>query len=397
MHIFASPRRLGARAASGCPASFRGIRAGLVRATLFALLACGAAEPRAAGTQGLRVVTAPAPSGQERFCAWYGEAQGGVLYFGESAFWSELRRHGGDPRADLRQPGPRRIGRFDLASESLLPPIELGDGAVASGVWDVLPRRDGFLYYTTFFGLAGRTSLAGQGDESLSKLGTALNELAAGPDGALLATRYGSGGEAPDDGSVIAFDAGGAPLAEWPLSGLDDGIVAPKTAAFDAARGELWVTADLLPRGQQGAPRHAAFVLDRSGALRRRIDTPEIQFVRVDDAGRLLRAEVDASVLRLVIAPPPGAAREPRTLLLDARFPSAVDFVQDLQVADDGRIVATRWSGRVHVVDRDLHVASLALPRLDPDGLYYTAVARGGRVCATYCADVTVVCADAPP
>jgi hypothetical protein len=41
-------------------------------------------------------------------------------------------------------------------------------------------------------------------------------------------------------------------------------------------------------------------------------------------------------------------------------------------------------------------VRSVSLPRLDPAGLYYTAVLHGDRLCATYCADVTVVCVDAP-
>jgi hypothetical protein len=385
-------------AATGCSASQIGGCAFAVCGALLGVLGCGGAAAPLAGAspRGLHVVTAPAPSAQERFCAWYGEPQDGVLYFGESAFWSELRSHGGDPKADLRLPGPRRIGRFDLAREALLSAIELGTGADATGVWDVLPTREGWLYFTTFFELAGRTTLTGEHSEDLPRLGQALNELATGPGGTLLATRYGSGGDGPGDGSVIAFDASGALVAEWSLAGLDAALVAPKTAAWDAARGELWITADLLPRAAAGELRRAAFVLDRRGELLRRIDTPEIQFVRAGRDGALLRAEVEAGVLRLVITPAPGAARAPDIILLDAHFPTDFDFVQDLQLADDGRIVATRWSGWVHVVDRKLHVSSVALPRLDPDGLYYTAVARGQRICATYCADVTVVCVDAP-
>jgi hypothetical protein len=82
--------------------------------------------------------------------------------------------------------------------------------------------------------------------------------------------------------------------------------------------------------------------------------------------------------------------------VLDPRFPVAYDFVQDLQVAGDGRVVVTRWSGVVHVVDPEGRVASSRLPDLDPHGLYYSAAVEGDRVCATYCADVSVVCGPAP-
>ena len=70
-----------------------------------------------------------------------------------------------------------------------------------------------------------------------------------------------------------------------------------------------------------------------------------------------------------------------------------VDFVQDVKPAGDGALV-TRWSGLVHRIGRDGRVRTLRLPKPEPGGLFYTAVASGGRVCATFCADVTVVCAD---
>ena len=56
----------------------------------------------------------------------------------------------------------------------------------------------------------------------------------------------------------------------------------------------------------------------------------------------------------------------------------------------------TRWSGRIHVVQGDESVRSVDLPRLAPGGLYYTGVLYGDRLCVTHCADVTVVCVDAP-
>lgn len=87
---------------------------------------------------------------------------------------------------------------------------------------------------------------------------------------------------------------------------------------------------------------------------------------------------------------------EPPEIALDHAFPGEVDFAQDIQVAPDGRIAVTRWSGVVHVLDPEGQLHRVSLPRLDPAGLYYTAVLRGDRLCATYCADVTVVCVDAP-
>ena len=38
----------------------------------------------------------------------------------------------------------------------------------------------------------------------------------------------------------------------------------------------------------------------------------------------------------------------------------------------------------------------LRLPGLDPHGLYYSAVLAGDQICATYCADVSIVCQNLP-
>ena len=51
----------------------------------------------------------------------------GVLYFGEAAFWSAKASAGGDPTADLQRAGPQLVGRFDLAGERWLPPLEVGE------------------------------------------------------------------------------------------------------------------------------------------------------------------------------------------------------------------------------------------------------------------------------
>ncbi len=44
------------------------------------------------------------------------------------------------------------------------------------------------------------------------------------------------------------------------------------------------------------------------------------------------------------------------------------------------------------MLDRQDRARTLRLPRLEADGLYYTAVSAGGHLCATYCGGVRVVC-----
>jgi hypothetical protein len=136
-----------------------------------------------------------------------------------------------------------------------------------------------------------------------------------------------------------------------------------------------------------------AFTLELPLRRWQRIEGPEIQFVAFRARGTGYAAVVENGALRLRIEPPD---QPPRTLLLDGGFPEAFDFVQDIQLSRNGGAVVTRWSGRVHLVDADDAVRTLQLPRLDPDGLYYTGVRLGDRICATYCADVTVVCTDVP-
>jgi len=105
--------------------------------------------------------------------------------------------------------------------------------------------------------------------------------------------------------------------------------------------------------------------------------------------------ELADRVLELRIVPPDLADPDPRAgriVVLDTDFPS-LDGVQDVRADEKGRVVVTRWSGHIHVVQRDDRVETLVLPRSDPGGLYYTGELTDGRVCVTYCADVSVVCA----
>ncbi|MEE9608651.1 MAG: hypothetical protein V3U03_13000 [Myxococcota bacterium] len=337
------------------------------------------------------VHTAPAPSATERYCAWFGTRRGDILFFGQSAFWSAFEAAGREPRADLEQPGPTLIGRFDLRREQLLQPIVVGRPGDRSGVWDVLVHPEGRLWFTTYFEPAGVVDLSTGGVRRLGALGTGLNELAPGPDGSVLATRYTSGPGQP--GAVVVIDPDGRRAAELPLRSPAGFTVAPKSVAYDPLRGEIWVTTDLLPEEPGGTIRHDTYVLDLKGNEKRRIAHPEIQFVAFGDDGTGYMAEVEAGQLFLRVVPAPG--EHELRLLLDDAFVSGADFAQDIQLAN-GSAVVSRWSGWVHVAERSGAVRSLRLPSLEGGGLYYTAVLVGERLCATHCGGVTVVCSDLP-
>ncbi len=329
---------------------------------------------------------APAPSTDERYCAWFGDADADVLYFGQAPFWSAMRAAGGDPLADLERPGPALIGRFDLHRERLLSPLIVATGDSRSGVWGVLAHPNGRVYFTTFADPAGSIDRRGGNLRRFPKLGSGLNELAPGPDGTILATRY--------PGGVVVFDAEGTLVAEFPLAAPEGYIAAAKTPAWDPIRRELWVTTDLLPMAG-GAPRHDAYVLDASGREKRRVASPEVQFVAFGADGTGYRAEVEGTHLWLRRVPPPGAD-PPRSVSLDGDFPATLDFVQDIRIAADRRAIVTRWSGRVHLVDADGAVETVTLPAGGEGSLYYSAVLTGDRLCATRCADVEVVCRAVP-
>ncbi len=362
------------------------------------LAACISPEPT------IRVATAPAPSAIERYCAWYGDARNGTLYFGQAPFWSAFRAPGGQPTSDLDREGPALVGRFDLASERLLPPLNVSAGGDRSGVWDVLAHRNGRIYFTSYFEHAGDIDPDRGVTRRFEALGLGLNELAEGPDGSLLATRYRrpghSGGGGGDGSSVVLFGVEGTLLAEYRLGAPPGWVALPKTVAFDPVRREIWVTSDGLRESDLAAQsrgptdprrsRHDTSVLDSRGREKRRIEVPEIQFVVFAEDGTGYRAEVEGHLLTLRIVPP---APEPeRTVRLDDGFPRDLDFVQDIQPLPDGGAVVTRWSGWIHVVGPDLGARSLRLPPIESGGLYYTAVLGDHRICATYCADVTVVC-----
>jgi hypothetical protein len=332
------------------------------------------------------------PAAAPGMCSWFGDARGDVLYFGESAFWHAMREADGDAAADLASQAPQQVGRFDLAHEAQLPPLATGNPASHSGTWDVLAHPNGRVYFTSFYDPSGWVDPATGAARRFDAAGTGLNEIALGPGGRLVVTRYGAPGGG--DGSVVVLDPDGAIEAEHPLAPEPGAVVAAKSVAFDAVRAEVWVNTDVLPR--DGSPaRFDARVLDfATGRELARVSDPELHFPRFAADGRSHFAWLDGTRLTLRVGEPgdrpgPDAGRE---VLLDDAFANGIDFVQDVRDQPDGRVVVTRWSGVVHVVSAGDRVQTVRLPRTG-DGFYYTAIATGDRVCATYCAGVTVTCA----
>lgn len=326
-------------------------------------------------------------------CAWFGASADDILYFGASPFWAAMHAAGGDPAAGAGPPAALRIGRFDLASARFLPPLVLGGGKERGGTWDVLVHPNGRVYFTTFFGEAGDVDPETGRVQRFPALGRGLNELAIGEKGTILATRYGDG-EGGNDGAVVAFSPQGKLLAEMPLAAPPGYQAAAKSIAFDPIRREIWVNTDLLPEGG-GPPRHDVRVLGRDGRELLRIASPEIEFMTFSTDGTGYFAERDGDLLRLRIRPPDLAGDiflTGRIVPLDDAFPAS-DFVQDIQPMAGGGAVVTRWSGHIHLVDAKGNVRDLSLPR-EPGGLYYTGVLRDGRLCATLCQGVSVVCAE---
>jgi len=368
-------------------AAFVGTPTGLAL-LLALLLGCSGAPP---GPAEPAVACAEPPSAEERYCAWYADAHAGVLYFGQAAFWSAYRARGEDPRADLAVAGPQLIGRFDLRRGELLPPLDVGSHEARSGVWDVQAHPNGRVYFTTYFESMGWVDPRSGEVQRLPALGPYLNEIAPGPGENLLVSRYASE-DGFGSGSILLITPEGERVAEHPLEPPPGYLAAPKTPAFDPAREEIWATMDLLP--EHGGPvRHDAYVLGLDGSERRRIERPEIQFVAFGPDGTGYRAEREGSRLWLHVAAPGSSGKR---LPLDDTFAADFDFAQDIKIARDGSVVVTRWSGFVHVVAPGGATRTLRLPALDPNGLYYSGVLTGERVCATYCADVSVVCQSLP-
>jgi hypothetical protein len=352
------------------------------------LLPAGRAAPP------LLVLTASPPGATEQYCAWYGDSRDQVLYFGISPFWPAFREEGGDPTADLRAAGPQLVGRFDLRRLAFEEPLAVGGPDGHSSVWDVLAHPNGRIYFTTYFESAGYVDPASGEVRRFESAGLGLNELSLGEDAAIIATRYGSAGAG--GGSVVVLDAEGSILAEHPLEAPEGYQAAAKSLAFDRVRGEIWVNTDLLPTARgEGEIRHDTRVLGADGRERLRFERPEVQFMRFGPDGTGYFAERDGPLLSLRIRSPERAGSAiltGRIVPLDDEFRGDRDFVQDIQLDAKGTVVLTRWSGRIHLLRRRGPPQVIELPRAGGEGLYYTGVLAGDRLCATYCSGVTVVC-----
>ncbi len=345
------------------------------------------------------IFVAPATESREESCAWYGDARGGVLYFGESAFWSGLRKTG-SPLGELDHSGPRRIGRFDLDSGAMLPALVVAEDE-RSGTWDVLAHPNGRVYYTTFFANAGWIDPVSGRSERFPHLGKGLNEWAQGPGETLLVTRYGGAGsgkaqpKSPEN-TVVWIDPDGTKRAEWPLPASGGSVLAPKTVAWDPSTDAIWVSTDVLPE-RKGPGGHPTLLLDFDGNERARIDDVEVQYARFLEDGTGYFAVSSGRTLKLGVRPPqaqgPGLEGA-RWITLDTDFHPDLDFAQDLRLSTDGRALVTTWGGRIFSVHPETThpVKVFDFPRPRTDGLYYSAVRAGRAICATYCAGLSIVC-----
>lgn len=345
------------------------------------------------------IFIAPPSGSSEESCAWYGDARDGVLYFGESAFWSAFRETG-QPLGELDGSGPRRIGRFDLAKREMLPALIVAKEQ-RSGTWDVFAHPNGRVYYTTFFGDAGWIDPLSGSTGNFSGLGSGLNEWARGPGETLLVTRYGGNDSGNSrsgtaENSVLWIDPDGRKRAEWSLPSAGDSVLAPKTVAWDPSTDSIWVSTDLLPErpGPQG---HPTVILGFDGRERARIDDVEVQYARFSENGTGYFAVSSGRTLSLAVRPPgtdgPGLEGARRTTL-DPDFHPDLDFAQNLRLAADGGVLVTTWGGRIFSVDPGAtgRVKVFDFPRTREDGLYYSAARAGRAICATYCAGLSVVC-----
>jgi hypothetical protein len=307
-----------------------------------------------------------------------------------------MRAAGNDPTADLRREGPQFVGRFDLERMAFAEPLPVGGPGARAGVWDVLAHPNGRVYFTTYFESAGYVDPDSGEVQRFESAGAGLNELGLGEGDVIIATRY---GDSPSgQGSVVFLDEEGEILAEHPLTAPDGYQAAPKSLAFDPIRREIWVNTDLLPTFPGGGEvRYDTRVLALDGRELLRFERPEVQFMIFGPDGTGYFAERDGCLLELRIRPPDRASAPiltGRIAALDDDFPGDRDFVQDIQLDGEGGVVVTRWSGRVHLVNRRGEVRRVELPRPGGKGFYYTGVLDRGRLCATYCNGVTVVCQD---
>lgn len=371
-------------------------------ALLVALAACASPQPPAVFRT---EITGWSAASTERYSAWFGDEAGGVIYFGLSPFWTELRAHGGDPTADLLEPSAHLIGRFEVERESFLPPLVVRRPGPESrsSVWDVLAHPNGWIYYTTYFEEMGRVRPGLNEIEHFDDVGTGLNEIALGRDGNLYVTRYGAGiegdGSAREgDGSVVVISPEGALLREQPLHARDGATTAPKSIAVDPLSGEIWTNADVV--APNGGVSYATFHLDADLRVLEKGTAPELMFVAFDPTGRGFFVEDDAGRLRVRVT-----RKGAELARLDLGPRVAADFAQDVHFGAGGVAAIAFWSGRVELVrerDGEWEHARVTLERpaecVSPgqSAVFYSAFAESHSVYATLYCDAAIVRAPLP-
>jgi hypothetical protein len=337
--------------------------------------------------------------GKEAYSAWFGDTDGRVLYFGLSPFWNLWWRTGGDPRADLEEPGDHLIGRFDLESARFLPPLRVRAAGPdsRSSVWDVLVHSNGRIYYTTYFEEIGSVSADGTDVRHFEDLGVGFNELVEGPKGSLYVTRYSDDPFDPDRqrfGSVVVLNPEGELVREFRFP-KDGGVfTAPKSLAVDPETGEIWLNADVF--AADGSVSYSRIHLSAEGEiLERGTGSPELHFVWFDHEGIGWFAEDQDGELWL------HAVRGGNRI---ASFPlgprGPLDFVQDIKPFGNRRVLAAMWSGRAFLASlepTETGAMEIGFERpedcIPPAGrsLLYTVVAYGQRVYGTLSCGITVV------
>jgi len=337
--------------------------------------------------------------GPERYSAWFADERDGVIYFGLSPFWTELRASG-KPTGDLAEPSAHLIGRFELGRGGFLPLLvaRVPGPDSRSSVWDVLAHPNGWIYYTTYFEEMGRVQPATGAVEHFEAVGSGLNEIAVGPNGDLYVTRYGSADPkqpAASDGALVEISPQGKLVREVPLHGRDGAFTAPKSVAVDPLSGEVWLNADVI--APDGAVSFATFHLGADLAVRETLAAPpELLFVAFDRDGRGLFVEDDAGAVRARVV---RAGRELARVELGPRV--AADFAQDVHFAADGTAAIAFWSGRIELV-RERTPGQYTATRVDLEkpadcataahpAIFYSAFAERTGVYATLYCDATIV------
>ena len=218
-------------------------------------------------------------TGRERYSAWFADERDGVIYFGLSPFWTEMRAHGGDRdrRPARAQRAPDRPLRARPRSGSCRCSSRGRPGRrlalVGLGRARAPERLD--LLHDLLRGDGPRA--AGTGEvEHFDALGHGLNEIALGPNGESLrhALRLGRPERAArrGDGALVEISPEGELVREVPLHARDGAFTRAqeRRGRSDLGRGLAERRRDRAGRrGRRSRPSTSARDLARARAARR--------------------------------------------------------------------------------------------------------------------------------